>query len=321
MLLTGSLGCLTPCCQQFSVMLPVRRLLFMESIAAQCQIANLFWQEIGDEHYTCNNGEERSLCGIVLPELTRPFAAFDRGLSGSHNGRHINSVWKAQMSTLFITAPEPCKRNNWLVHLLSPANVLSREARIWCSGEDKNTPASSVMQLLYTSAPYPACPIPTNWRGSSSSLTARSLDPFSCGGLWRSVEENAGKELFTLDLDLVRWVCFCTNDHLLKCFSEERSRFFTWDVSPTSLTGHGVWAFFFCRLRILHFSLCCSLFFLPFFSLKASSINLRPLQFSPSMADWSGRKGSVGPRLSSSGPVIVATKEQSNNFFVIGLLL
>lgn len=146
MLLTGSLGCLTPCCQQFSVMLPVRRPLFMESIAAQCQIANLFWQEIGDEHYTCNNRGERSLCGIVLPELTRPFAAFDRGLSGSHNGRHINSVWKAQMSTLFITAPEPCKRNNWLVHLLSPANVLLREARKWCSGEEKRNKKPSIFR-------------------------------------------------------------------------------------------------------------------------------------------------------------------------------
>lgn len=149
MLRTGILGCLTPCCQQFSVMLPVRRLLFMESIAAQCQIANLFWQEIGDEHYTCNNREERNLCGIVLPELTRPFAAFDRGLSGSHNGRHINSVWKAQMSTLFITAPEPCKRNNWLVHLLSPANVLSREARKWCSREEKKPSIFRNADIVY----------------------------------------------------------------------------------------------------------------------------------------------------------------------------
>lgn len=28
-------------------------------------------------------------------------------------------VWKAQMSTLFTTAPRPCKRNNWSAHLLS----------------------------------------------------------------------------------------------------------------------------------------------------------------------------------------------------------
>lgn len=35
--------------------------------------------------------------------------------------------WKAQMSTLFTTAPEPCKRNNWLVHLLSWAKYSSRQ--------------------------------------------------------------------------------------------------------------------------------------------------------------------------------------------------
>lgn len=42
------------------------------------------------KHYSHNNRGERSLCGVVLTKLTRPFTAFDTGLAASHNGRHIN---------------------------------------------------------------------------------------------------------------------------------------------------------------------------------------------------------------------------------------
>lgn len=51
---------------------------------------NWLWQDTSEKHYSCNNRGERSLCGVVLNKLTRPFTAFDTGLAASHNGRHIN---------------------------------------------------------------------------------------------------------------------------------------------------------------------------------------------------------------------------------------
>lgn len=62
----------------------------MQSITSRGQIANMFWQDSGEQHYSHNNRGERSLCGVVLTKLTRPFTAFDTGLAASHNGRHIN---------------------------------------------------------------------------------------------------------------------------------------------------------------------------------------------------------------------------------------
>ncbi len=68
----------------------VRCLLSMQSITSHGQIANRFWQDSSEKHYSHNNRGERSLCGVVLTKLTRPFTAFDTGLAASHNGRHIN---------------------------------------------------------------------------------------------------------------------------------------------------------------------------------------------------------------------------------------
>lgn len=68
----------------------VRCLLSMQSITSHCQIANRFWQDTSEKHYSHHNREERSLCGVVLTKLTRPFTAFDTGLAASHNGRHIH---------------------------------------------------------------------------------------------------------------------------------------------------------------------------------------------------------------------------------------
>lgn len=67
-----------------------------------------------------------------------------------------------------------------------------------------------------------------------------------------------GKE-FTSDLGLVRWACFCTNDHLLKCFSEEHSRFFTWYVSYSTHILDRKWClgFFFFFLVCGFFTLAC----------------------------------------------------------------
>lgn len=48
-----------------------------------------FWQDTSEKHFSHNRGE-RSLCGVVLNKLTRPFTAFDTGLAASHNRRHIN---------------------------------------------------------------------------------------------------------------------------------------------------------------------------------------------------------------------------------------
>lgn len=72
-------------------------------------------------------------------------------------------------------------------------------------------------------------------------------------------------------------------------------------------------------LQILHFSLCCFLSFLPFFSLKASPFISSLCNFPPQWQNGVEEK-EVRGLVSSSGPVIVATKEQSNNFFVIDLL-
>lgn len=110
----------------------VRRLLSMQSITSQCQIANRFWQDTSEKHYSHNNRGERSLCGVVLSKLTRPFTAFDTGLAATAQWKaykFADVVWKAQMSTLFTTAPELGKRNNWLVHLLSPAKYSSRRTK------------------------------------------------------------------------------------------------------------------------------------------------------------------------------------------------
>lgn len=68
----------------------VRCLLSMQSVTSLCQIANRFWQDTSEKHYSHNNRGERSLCGDVLTKLTRPFTAFDTELAASHNGRHIN---------------------------------------------------------------------------------------------------------------------------------------------------------------------------------------------------------------------------------------
>lgn len=76
-------------CQQFDGF-NVRCLLSMQSITSHGQIANRFWQDTSEKHYSHNNRGERSLCGVVLTKLTRPFTAFDTGLAASHNGRHIN---------------------------------------------------------------------------------------------------------------------------------------------------------------------------------------------------------------------------------------
>lgn len=65
-----------------------RRLLSLWSIISRGPIA--FWQDTSEEHYSHNNRGERSLCGVVLNKLTRPFTAFDTGLAASHNRRHIN---------------------------------------------------------------------------------------------------------------------------------------------------------------------------------------------------------------------------------------
>ena len=68
-----------------------RCLLSMQSITSHDQITNWrFWQDTSEKHYSHNNRGERSLCGVVLTKLTRPFTAFDTGLAASHNGRHIN---------------------------------------------------------------------------------------------------------------------------------------------------------------------------------------------------------------------------------------
>lgn len=64
--------------------------LSMQSITSHGQIATRFWQNTSEKHYSHNNRRERSLCGVVLTKLTRPFTAFDTGLAASHNGRHIN---------------------------------------------------------------------------------------------------------------------------------------------------------------------------------------------------------------------------------------
>lgn len=65
-----------------------RCLLSMRSLTSCGQIG--FWQDRSEKHYSHNNRGERSLCGVVLNKLTRPFTAFDTGLAASHNGRHIN---------------------------------------------------------------------------------------------------------------------------------------------------------------------------------------------------------------------------------------
>ncbi len=72
------------------MMVSMLDMLSTQSITSQCQIANSFWQDTSEKHYSHNNRGEWSLCGVVLTKLTRPFTAFDTGLAASHNGRHIN---------------------------------------------------------------------------------------------------------------------------------------------------------------------------------------------------------------------------------------
>lgn len=53
---------------------------------------------------------------------------FDTGLAASHNGRHINlqmSSGKLKCQRFSQQPPGPCQRNNWSVHLLSPAKYSS----------------------------------------------------------------------------------------------------------------------------------------------------------------------------------------------------
>lgn len=53
---------------------------------------------------------------------------FDTGLAASHNGRHINlqmSSGKLKCQRFSQQLPGPCQRNNWSVHLLSPAKYSS----------------------------------------------------------------------------------------------------------------------------------------------------------------------------------------------------
>lgn len=225
----------------------------MESITPQCPIGNLFWQETGDKYYTYNR-VERGLCGIVLMKLTRAFAAFDRGLNGSHNGRHINSAWKSQMSTLFITAPQPCKRNNWSVHLLSPANVHWRGTKMvfW---RRKNIMRNAHIVHIFML--------------STSSLSSWTLVP----SLLVVFEGQQRRKMQHLDLS--RWVCFCPKDHVFKCFQKNAA-----DSSPDmslSTSQEGVlWTVF-----LTSFSWCRVLFFLLFFSLEASPLISSLCNFPP----------------------------------------
>ena len=128
----------------------VSRLLSMQSITPRGEIANRFWQDTSEKHYSHNNGGERSLCGVVLTKLTRPFTAFDTGagcLAQWKAYKFADVVWKAQMSTLFTTAPGPCKRNNWLVHLLSRAKYSSRRTKT--GGKAKDERASSTGSVCW----------------------------------------------------------------------------------------------------------------------------------------------------------------------------
>lgn len=57
---------------------------------------------------------------------------FDTGLAASHNGRHINlqmSSGKLKCQRFSQQPPGPCQRNNWSVHLLSPAKYSSSRTK------------------------------------------------------------------------------------------------------------------------------------------------------------------------------------------------
>lgn len=87
--------------------LHVRCLLSMQSITSQCQLPTAFGRTPAKCIIPPNNGEERSLCGVVLAKLTRPFTAFwyRAGCLAQWTAyKFADVVWKAQMSTLFTTA-------------------------------------------------------------------------------------------------------------------------------------------------------------------------------------------------------------------------
>ena len=118
----------------------VRCLLSMPSITSPGSIANRFWQDTGEKHYSHNNRGERSLCGVVFTKLTRPFTAFwcRAGCLAqwkAYQCAHV--VWKAQMSTLFTTAPGRAGGIiDWLTFCLEPnihpGGIAERWKSIFC---------------------------------------------------------------------------------------------------------------------------------------------------------------------------------------------
>lgn len=141
--------------------------------------------------------------------------------------------------------------------------------RKWFSEEET---ASCMMHILYTSSSCPAFLIYANWRGSPSSLATWTLVPSLLvifeGKQRRKMQIGSG--FGEMGVFLYKWPSS-------EVFPEERSRCFTWYVSYSNqiLTGN------FFGLRILHFSLCCCLSFLPFFSLKASPLISSLCNFPP----------------------------------------